>query len=135
MRINANSSFAWNDGKSLFNVRQPHLFALKGTRGVAVGKNSPNHNAALTVGGALRIQFDENRNRPLGTGLICDTNLAGTVKTVKAIYNQGQTNNNQMCPCLCTKGKWESMIDTPQCTNGCEGRDPQAITGKDSPIC
>jgi hypothetical protein len=98
---------------------------------MVVGKNAPNHAAALSIHGALRIQENTAKNNQLVT---CTSNLAGTVKSVKAVYNAGQTNANQLCPCLCDGTKWEPLITTPQCINACEGKD-QTDINKDLPKC
>ncbi|MDR2541680.1 MAG: hypothetical protein LBD11_08315, partial [Candidatus Peribacteria bacterium] len=54
--ISGDSSFGWNDGREKFEIGQAHVFAVKGARGVVVGKAIPNGDAALSIKGALRIQ-------------------------------------------------------------------------------
>jgi hypothetical protein len=131
--VYAESSFVWNDGRSPFTVRQSHLFAVKGEKGVVVGKSSPNASAALSIKGALRIQFNESKNTSLGAGIDCSRDLAGTVKTVEAVYNAGG-NNGQYCPCLCNGKNWTPILTTPQCTNACEGRKYQP-DNDETPTC
>ena len=124
-----NSSFARHDGSStLLTIKQSHLFAVKGEKGMVVGKDTPHPDAALSIQGALRIQLNPTKNTQLGE---CTSNLVGTVKTVKAIYNIGLPNEGQVCPCLCdgkNGTKWTPMLTTPQCINACEERQPQAYT-------
>jgi hypothetical protein len=132
--LNADNTFTWNDGKGQFNVAKPHLFAVKGAKGMVVGKNTPNKVATLSIKGGLRVQYNEKKNQELGTGKVCDAALVGTIKTVKALYNSGSENSNQYCPCLCTGKEWTSMLMTPQCINACEGREPTS-NGKDFPVC
>ena len=85
-----------------------------------VGKDTPHTGAALSIKGALRIQLNESKNALMGAGFTCASTLAGTVKTVKAVFNQGLTNTDQVCPCLCNGSKREAMLTTPQCINACE---------------
>jgi hypothetical protein len=137
VKLNANNTFVWNDGKNKFTTAKSNLFIVRGTKGMVVGKNKPNKVAALSIKGGLRIQYNEKKNQELGTGKVCDAALVGTIKTVKALYNSGDINTKQYCPCLCTskkdgKKEWTSMLLTPQCINACEGRDPQ---GTEKPKC
>jgi hypothetical protein len=131
--VNAESSFVRNDGRSPFTVSQDHLFAVQGAKGVVVGKDTPNPDAALSIKGALRIQYNEKKNDQLGTGSKCGKELEGTVKTVEAVYNDGNNNTTQYCPCRCNdKQQRIPLLTTPQCTNACEGREPQKA---DIPVC
>jgi hypothetical protein len=130
--INANASFVWNDGSTPLTVTQSNVFVVKGQRGLVISKTTPHSVAALSVGGAVRIQVNTEKNAELGIGIACRPELAGTVKSVKAIYNAGQANTNQVCSCLCDGKNRTPMITTPQCTNACEGRVPQE---KDKPLC
>jgi hypothetical protein len=130
--INANASFVWNDGSTPLEVTQNNLFVVKGQRGLVVSKDTPHPTAALSVGGALRVQVNAEKNAELGTGITCRPELAGTVKSVPAVYNAGQVNAHQVCSCLCNGTNWTPMITTPQCVNACEGRVPQE---KDKPVC
>jgi hypothetical protein len=112
-------------------IRKPHLFAVRGERGMVVGRNAPHQSATLSVNGALRVQVNTGKNALLGTGT-CTSNLIGTVKVMSGVYNAGGGNASQVCPCLCNGSKWQTMISTPQCINACEGRVPQ---GSDKPVC
>jgi hypothetical protein len=139
VEVNAHNTFVWNDGESKFTITKSNLFAVKGTKGMVIGKNTPNVVAALSVKGGLRVQYNEEENKKLGTGLECKPELVGTIKTVQAFYNSGTDNKDQYCPCLCTskkggKEEWTSILLTPQCVNACEGRDP-GPQGEDFPVC
>jgi hypothetical protein len=115
-------------------VTQSNVFVVKGQRGLVVSKDTPHSAAALSIGGTLRVQVNDAKNAELGVGITCRTELAGTVKSVKAVYNAGEPNAQQICACLCNGKNRTPMITTPQCTNACEGRAPQDIT-KDKPVC
>ena len=87
---------------------------------MVVGKDRSHGSAALSIAGGMRIQVNTGKNAELGTGKTCSTTLAGTVKSMNAVYNAGQVNTRQVCPCLCDGTNWVPMISTPQCVNACE---------------
>jgi hypothetical protein len=63
------------------------VFVVKGQRGLVISKDTPHPSAALSVGGTLRVQVNDTKNAELGTSITCRAELAGTVKSVKALYN------------------------------------------------
>lgn len=52
-------TFARNDGRSLFTVSQPNIFAVNAGSGVVVGKDTPSENSTLSISGDLRIAIGD----------------------------------------------------------------------------
>jgi hypothetical protein len=101
--VTASGSFAWSDGIA-FSVSQPNLFALQGSKGVAVGKSEPHAVAQLTLSGALRIE-KQTKN------IDCKGDTAGVIKSVST--------GSKLCSCVCDGANWKAVLDTPSCLQQC----------------
>jgi hypothetical protein len=80
---------------------------VNATSGVAVGTDTPNALATLTVNGDLRIQpnvADTN---------ICNATTKGTMKSVN-------TTGGQLCACFCDGRAWQASLETPSCIRACD---------------